>query len=87
MIEIFSKGQCAFCVEARKVARQRRFAYVEYDTQYTKYLDMLKERLPEDEHNYTRCPYIFWHGRYIGTLPDFLNEIENTIGGFGDQPF
>jgi glutaredoxin len=32
-------------------------------------------------------PQIWWHGNHIGGYEDLVSEIENTIGGFGDQKF
>lgn len=85
MIEIFGKGQCTFCNQAKLICSRRGFEHVAFNTEYKMYLDMLKEKLPNDEHNYERCPYIFWNGKYIGGIQEFLDEIENTFVGYGEQ--
>lgn len=85
MISIFGKKQCNFCNEAKKICIRYGFEYEYCNIEYKNFLDDLKAKLPDDEYNYTHCPYIFWNGKYIGTLKDFLEEIENTIGGFGEQ--
>lgn len=83
-VEIYGSKNCSFCSDAIKAAKDYNLRYEYKNIDYKKYRDELELRVSLDD--YTQCPFIFWNNRYVGTYPDFLSEIENTIGGYGDQP-
>lgn len=84
MIEIFGKGQCAYCSKSIALAKSYGLEYEYYDITYKKYRDDLESRITLKDVN--ACPFIFWNRKYVGSYPEFAEECENTIGGYGDQP-
>lgn len=80
MIEIYSKPSCAWCVKAKEMADQYKLDYVEKNIDTAQNLNELLLRVPDVK----TIPQIFWNDRYIGGYTEFANEIENTIGGYGE---
>lgn len=85
MIEIFGKTQCYNCSKAINAAKYYGKPYEYKNIEYKKYRDELCERINIFEND--RMPYIFIRGVYIGDYNDFVDHMEGTQGGFGDQPF
>jgi glutaredoxin 3 len=82
MITIYGKENCPWCIRAKDLAEQ-------YSLKYT-YLDIginpelrteLFERHPETK----TVPQIWWDDRHLGGYEALASEIQNTIGGFGEQ--
>lgn len=80
MIEIYSKPSCAWCVKAKEMADQYKLDYVEKNIDTAQNLNELLLKVPDVK----TIPQIFWNDRYIGGYTEFANEIENTIGGYGE---
>ena len=78
MVHIFGTDNCSFCVKAKQLADQYNIKYQYYDAVENK--QQFKELFP----NAKTVPQITWNGRYIGGYNAFAEEIENTIGGYGD---
>ena len=81
-VEIFGMGNCVNCTNSMKTAKAYNLPYEYFDITYKKFRDILESRM-EIEDGMPQ-PVIFWNKRYIGTYNDFLQEIEDTMGGFGD---
>lgn len=81
-VEIFGMGNCVNCSKAIKVAKSYNLPYEYFDITYKKFRDILEDRVEIEDG--TPQPIIFWNNRCIGTYDDFLQEIEDTMGGFGD---
>jgi len=83
MIRIYGKNNCHWCNQAKDLVSRYGFRHEYFDIGQKKYYDELKEAVPDVK----SVPQIFWHDRYIGGYNELVSEIENTIGGFGDQLF
>jgi len=83
MITIYGHERCGWCKKARALAEQYALKYEYLDTDNKAVLDSLKERLPEAK----TVPQIWWGDRHIGGYDMLANEIQNTIGGYGEQLF
>jgi glutaredoxin len=82
MITIYGKENCPWCVRAKNLAEQ-------YSLKY-EYLDIginpeLRTELFERHPGTKTVPQIWWNENYIGGYEEFASEIQNTIGGFGEQ--
>jgi thioredoxin reductase (NADPH) len=81
MIVIYGTTNCTYCQKAKDLAQQRglqfEFRNMEIDNHH---YDKLKELKPD----FKKVPQIWWNDRYIGGYTDLAEEIENTLGGFGD---
>jgi len=84
MITIYGKENCPWCVKAKNLTEQ-------YSLKY-EYLDIganpdlrteLFERFPATK----TVPQIWWDNRHLGGYEALATEIQDTIGGFGDQQF
>lgn len=83
MIKIYGKTNCPWCVRAKKLVSRYGLKYEYYDVGMQKYYDELKEAVPDLK----TVPQVFWDGRHLGGYNELATEIENTIGGFGEQLF
>jgi glutaredoxin 3 len=83
MITIYGHGRCGWCIRAKKLAERYSLSYEWKDTDDNAILNEMKIKLPEAR----TVPQIWWHEKYIGGYEDFAAEVENTIGGYGDQRF
>lgn len=82
MIRIFGTENCPFCVQAKQLAEK-------YNLEYTFTLISPDDKQMVEEFRLLfpeakTVPQIIWNGRYIGGYTEFAQEIENTIGGYGD---
>lgn len=82
-IKIYGKSSCPWCDKAKDLASRYGFQYEYFDIGDKQYYDELKEAVPDLK----TVPQIFWDGRHVGGYSGLANEIENTLGGFGDQLF
>lgn len=82
-LTIYGKDNCYWCKEAKSLAERYDIAYTYIDASNEEGLREFKEAVPLAK----TVPQIFWDGRHIGGYNDFANEVESTIGGFGDQLF
>jgi glutaredoxin 3 len=80
-LTIYGKVNCPWCKDAKTLAEKYNIPYEYVNVGYTDGLKELMERVPDA----TSVPQIFWHDRYIGGYPELAREIENTMGGFGEQ--
>jgi glutaredoxin len=83
VVKIYGKTNCTWCKDAKKLAEQYNLKYEYIDVSYADAMKELKELLPDVK----TVPQIWWHGNYIGGYQDFVQEIENTLGGFTEQKF
>lgn len=83
-IEIFGSGKCHNCSKSIEAAKYYGQSYEYKNIEYKKYRDELEERITLSD--YEKCPFIFVRGKYIGTYSNLTNYLEETLGGFGDQP-
>jgi glutaredoxin len=81
MITIYGNSRCGWCIRSKKLAERYDLKYEWKDTDEDHNLNEMKILLPDVK----TIPQIWWHGRYVGGYEDFADEIENTIGGYGDQ--
>jgi glutaredoxin len=84
-VEIFGSGNCPNCTKAMQMAKDYNLEYEYFDITYKQYRDILEERVELVDG--MQQPVIFWHKRFIGNFIDFATEIEDTIGGYGEQRF
>ena len=84
MIVIYGNEACGYCLKAKRLATQYNLPYEWKDTDIDANLNELKLKLPVQR---SSIPQIWWHDRYIGGCDDFVDEITNVMGGFGDSPF
>lgn len=81
MITIYAKDGCKWCTLAKELAESRSLQ-VEYrntDTNVQFIIELMALK-PDTK----KLPQIWWDNRYIGGYTDFAQEIENTLGGYGD---
>lgn len=81
MITIYGNQLCGWCRKAKSLAEQYNLKVNWKDTDDQENLNELKQRIPDVK----TIPRIWWDDRYIGGYEDFATEIENTLGGFGEQ--
>jgi glutaredoxin len=67
-------------VKAKELADQYNLDYVEKNIDTAKNLNELLLKMPDVK----TVPQIFWNYKHIGGYTEFANEIENTIGGYGE---
>ena len=80
MIKIYGTPVCTWCTKAKETAELNGMEYTYIDITEGDNVEIFTEKFP----NAKTVPQIEWHGRHIGGYTDFLSEIENTIGGYGD---
>jgi len=84
MITIYGKENCPWCVKAKELVEQYSLKYEYLDIGRTPELrTQLFERYPETK----TVPQIWWADRHIGGYEGLVTEIQNTLGGFGEQTF
>ena len=85
MITIYGHPRCGWCIRAKNLAKRYNLTHEWKDTDDLENLNELKAKLPDLEK--ITVPQIWWHDNYVGGYDKFAVEIENTIGGYGDQRF
>jgi glutaredoxin len=83
MVIIYGNQLCSWCKKAKKLAIDYNLQYEWRDTDEDGVLNELKLKLP----NLKTIPQIWWHEKYIGGYEDFVTELQNTLGGFGENSF
>lgn len=83
MLIIYGNELCSYCRRAKKLADQYHLSYEWKDTDIQENHNELKKLKPESK----TIPQIWWNGNYIGGYDDLSVEIQNTIGGYGEQLF
>lgn len=81
MITIYGTSVCKWCKAAVSLAEAQGLKYeyrsIDENEQFYTELKALKPDVKT-------VPQIWWDNRYIGGYTDFAQEVEDTIGGFGD---
>lgn len=83
MVIMYGNRVCSFCIRAKALAEQYNLQYEWRNTDVDSTLNELKLKLP----NVKTIPQIWWHGKYIGGYEDFVTEVQNALGGYGESPF
>jgi glutaredoxin len=85
MIVIYGTETCSYCREAIEVCEkyQLDFQYKSIDNEYYNNRNEFKRLFPEAR----TVPQITWNERVIGGYTDLLQEIEDTIGDYGQGAF
>jgi glutaredoxin len=81
MIKIYGKVNCSWCRDAKDLVERYSLPYEYIDVGYTDGMKELKNLLPDVK----TVPQIWWHDKHIGGYQEFVKEVENTIGGYGEQ--
>jgi glutaredoxin len=81
MITIYGTEWCKWCKAAKRVAEERGLQHTWKDVEDPVLYEEMKARVLVDT---SKIPQIFWHDRHIGGYDMFVEEIENTSGGYGD---
>ena len=80
MITIYGKPTCVFCVKAKNLAAQYNLKFEYLDLDEPENTQNFKEKHGEG----STVPQIWWNGRHVGGYQEFANEIQDTIGGYGE---
>lgn len=80
MVIIYGRPLCNWCDLAKDLCNTYKIEYEYKNIKNELYLNELKDLAP----NVNTVPQIFWDGRYIGGYSEFVDEVDNTRGGFGD---
>lgn len=81
MITIYGHARCVWCKKAKTLAEQYKLEVNYRDTDEPGVLDELKMKIPAAK----TVPQIWWDNRYLGGYEQLALEIQNTVGGFGEQ--
>jgi glutaredoxin 3 len=82
MIIIYGKENCPWCLKAKALVEQYTLRYEYLDIGKNPELrTQLFERHPETK----TVPQIWWGDRHIGGYEGLATEIQNTVGGHGEQ--
>lgn len=81
MITIYAKDNCKWCTLAKELAENRKLSYdyrnVDENYQFLVELATLK---PDTK----TLPQIWWDDKHIGGYINFADEVENTMGDYGN---
>ena len=80
MITIYGRPNCSWCDKAKDLATSYQLKYEYRSTDSDAILNELKLRLP----NVKTVPQIWWYEKYIGGYEDFVTELQNTMGDYGN---
>lgn len=83
MIVIYGNLLCNGTKNARKLAIDYNLECVFKNTDSDEILNELKHANP----NVRDVPQIWWHGRHVGGYEEFVAEVQNTLGGYGEGIF
>ena len=81
MVIIYGKSNCVFCEKAKQLCIDYRLEYEYKNVTQIEYLEEFVEEFPGAK----TVPQIIWYDKVIGTYENFATEIENTIGGYGEN--
>lgn len=80
MITIYGRPNCGWCDKVKDLATTYKLKYDYRSTDSDAVLNELKLRLP----NVKIVPQIWWYETYIGGYEDFVTELQNTMGDYGN---
>lgn len=83
MIVIYGNLFCNYCLRAKKLAERYSLSYEWKDLDIDSNMNEFKIKFPSAK----SIPQIEWDGRYIGGYDELAEEIENTIGDYGQNGF
>lgn len=78
MIKIYGTANCSFCKKAVDLAESYNIMYQYIDAESNQ--QQFRELFPDAK----TVPQILWNDNYVGGYTELAEEIENTIGGYGD---
>lgn len=81
MVIIYGKSNCIYCEKAKKLCIDYKLDYEYRNVAQIEYLEEFVEKFPGAK----TVPQIIWYDKVIGTYENFATEIENTIGGYGEN--
>ena len=81
MVIIYGKSNCNYCEKAKKLCIDYKLDYEYRNVAQIEYLEEFVEKFPGAK----TVPQIIWYDKVIGTYENFATEIENTIGGYGEN--
>jgi len=81
MVIIYGKTNCTFCEKAKQLCNDYQLDYEYKNIAHLEYLEEMVEKFPGAK----TVPQIIWYNNIIGTYENFVKEIENTIGGYGEN--
>jgi glutaredoxin len=80
LILIYGKEKCSWCEKAKNLAIDYGLEFEYKDTGEWSNMEELFIRKPDTK----TVPQIWWDERYIGGFEKFAEEVENTIGDYGN---
>lgn len=85
MIVIYGQSGCKYCDLAVELCEryELKYMYKSIDPEYYNNHSEFRTNFP----NAKTVPQILWHNRAIGGYTELLQEIENTIGNYGQGAF
>tara|TARA_B100000941_G_scaffold115237_1_gene80919 strand:+ start:6 stop:257 length:252 start_codon:yes stop_codon:yes gene_type:complete len=83
MITIYGKSDCGWCERAKKLCDDYKLDYEYKNIVNDHYKVELFEKLP----GVRTVPQIWMNEKHVGGFEGLTTEIENTIGGYGDNGF
>ena len=81
IVTIFGKANCGFCEKAKSLCEDSRLTYEYKNIADFENLEELMTEFPKTK----TVPQIIWNGKKIGSYVNFATEVENTIGGYGED--
>ena len=83
MLEIYGKSYCDWCTKAVELANSYNLNHTYHNCDNNVHALLLRERFPEIK----TLPQIWWNGKHIGGYKAFAEEVQNTIGNYGQGAF
>jgi len=80
MITIYGNSVCMWCEKAKDLAERYGLEFEYRNVDEDRYMNEFKINFPSAR----TIPQIKWGNRYIGGYGEFAEEVENTLGGYGD---
>lgn len=79
MVTIYGTENCVFCKKAIALAESYNLVYEYIDAKSN--IEDFKDKFPGAK----TVPQIIWNNIHLGGYNEFAEEIENTIGGYGES--
>ena len=83
MIIIYGKSNCGYCTKAKDLAEQYHLKYEYRDVEQFEFLEQMVTMAP----NTKTVPQIWWNSRHIGGYNEFVGEVQDTLGNYGQEAF
>lgn len=80
MYTVYGGDHCTFCKQAVETLQRYQLPYQYRSTEDQEVLNELKLRKPDVR----TIPQIWWDDQYVGGFDRLVEQIENTIGGYGE---